>query len=170
MVEGPSEMQSFHCRSTTTTSPPRAFRSRVGLSCTISLTCKYAEGHAGEGGEAVVGRDLPRVNSRYPPVAACPGSCQAIGAWHTGGCPVLGTRGCWPAPGRGLPPWGGLAAQGGVGCMVTCLCAGSLMRCFLNLAPCLFQEAHEVMNELCSGTCRESLKRPLVSETFSFPA
>lgn len=107
-----SEMQLFLCRSTTTISPPRAFRSRVGLSCTTSLTCKYAERHMKYSslkvtckvGEAMVGRDLPCDNSPCPLVAARLGSCHAKGVWHTGGCLDLRTRGCGCAPRKRLPP------------------------------------------------------------------
>jgi len=104
----------------------------------------------------MVGRDLPRMNSPCPPVAACPGSRHARGVWHTGCCPDLRTRGCWCLPGGGCLHGGVGFTAHGVGCVANHLCAASLKRSFLNLAPSLFQEAREIMNELCRGTCRES--------------
>lgn len=47
---GLSETCSFGCRSTTTTSPPRAFPSKAGLWCTTSLTCEYAACHTEDSG------------------------------------------------------------------------------------------------------------------------
>ena len=41
LVDDLSETHLFSCRSTTTTSPPRASRLKGGLWCTTSLTCEY---------------------------------------------------------------------------------------------------------------------------------
>ena len=138
-----SETHLFSCRSTTTTSPPRASRLKGGLWCTTSLTCEYWEClgkypscdvMAGQGWGAELTGDLPQGEGDGPTL---PGSRVACGwlSWLEN----LGLSACSQ---RGPP-------STTVGRVANYFCAGKETLFTdvrsLRLAICLLEEVHETI-------------------------